>query len=656
MLHWVGRDRVLQADKLVPHVDPNIGPEPGVTYTARVYDGDTVIRTEVGIVGVVGFPHTNLLSWTYPISQAVVDFDLDEFGAAKEGYIRFCSTREGFDSWQDYTITFIVSMVGQFMQVASFADIAAQQYDSTGEPELLSKGIFAASMQSMAAFPVDDEVPDAGAQPDGVFVTSLQSSAGQATSFYTKISRNLFEAPYLHLLRRGDTPVSMRVVTVAARPSDRLTDTLGLFTHEDWPKGTGSMHPYDFVDQPSFTPWITLQVKLQYLETTALVKQSSFYDGVPLTGVQVGMMALIDAEIVRVVAVAEFQITIARGCADTIPAIHKPGARMWFFEVAAGNDPRDYVWYSNTSPKGSRAEVKLIPSVYGPPLRVKDVPTDGLDFARRTERPYAPGRVMVDQRPWFEGARMQYDTSIIISWVHRNRITQGTAVVDHTMPGVPPETRQKYRLHMFITLPQEEGPPVTMTIRDQIVDGTSFEYTYEMGRADGNRGGRALGACGSVSMVMWLTSVRMKDDSYNVSSIDFESWQRYQILLSLPSYQCMPGQTPGGGQIPDYGGGEGEDGEPIDPNGTPGGNGTVGGPGPNDSTGSKDPLDNTGGSGGDGSGPPLPPEIPPDWPDPVTPPPVPGPEDPNPELAMHWDTNWDNHWDAYPTDDTGGAP
>jgi hypothetical protein len=50
-LTWSHRDRLTQADQLVDTDEGDIGPEAGVTYTVRIYDGVTLERTYSGISG-----------------------------------------------------------------------------------------------------------------------------------------------------------------------------------------------------------------------------------------------------------------------------------------------------------------------------------------------------------------------------------------------------------------------------------------------------------------------------------------------------------------------------------------------------------------------------------------------------------------------------
>jgi hypothetical protein len=89
VLTWEDRDRVLQADQLVPHEDGSVGPEAGTTYTVRVYDGATLLRTASGITG---------KTWTYDGTMISSDGEPTE----PKWTFRVKSVRDGFDSWQEY--------------------------------------------------------------------------------------------------------------------------------------------------------------------------------------------------------------------------------------------------------------------------------------------------------------------------------------------------------------------------------------------------------------------------------------------------------------------------------------------------------------------------------------------------------------------------
>lgn len=642
LLTWNHRNRVTQNDQLVDHDSGNVRPEAGQTYTARIYDANgNLKRTQTDIMSVIFDRWGNLISpsWNYTWQQAMMDFGFEnpaEEGGLVSGHIDFCTTRDGFDSWQNYRIDIKVDTQGFFIKAAQLASITAQpptDMDDPGTPTLnpsLYEGQLG-QMTAQAPTAADTADTDGG---DGMFVTQIAQPSGSETNFYTTLNRNLFEAPYGFLAGRDGDGNTHKLVTVAARPSDRLTDTHDIWARYDWPAGTGNVLSYVEVDEPMFTPWATLILTIAQMDTTVNFDKTSFVDGVTLTSVQPGQIALIDAEFIRIetVDLAIGRITIARGCYDTVPAQHAKGSRIWFVDAHHGNDPTAYPERLVGGVMGAAVQVKMRPKTYGVQLNLLDVPTDRLEMKQRVQRPYPPGQVMVNGRRWFLGAIVDATHPARITWVHRNRLTQDAQIIDHDAPDQGAESGQQYKLKMSVWIKPKIGPSYEVIIREIDVDGTSFDYTWEMAKLDGYRAGAALGVCGRVTVGLTLYSLRDK----------LTSWQGYIIPLLLPSYTCPPGQRPGGGQLPPTtGGGNGETGEDT-PGGSTGGDNTGDGPG--------DPVDN--GQGDNGNGPAEPPKLPPEWPDPVDPPPE-DPNDPHPELAAHWDLNWDRHWDAYTKDNQG---
>lgn len=88
---WTHRDRTLQTAYLVAQTEASIGPEPGTTYTVRIYNaqtGGTLIRTYTGVTGT---------SQAYTIAQATTDN-----GGSPPTNLRveIEAVRDGYVSWQ----------------------------------------------------------------------------------------------------------------------------------------------------------------------------------------------------------------------------------------------------------------------------------------------------------------------------------------------------------------------------------------------------------------------------------------------------------------------------------------------------------------------------------------------------------------------------
>lgn len=92
VLTWAHRDRLAQTVSFADHTVGNIGPEPGVTYRVRVYNGLTLLRT-YEIAG-------SATSWQYPTADSTADGDL---GTLR---IVLTSVRDGIESLQAFDHTF----------------------------------------------------------------------------------------------------------------------------------------------------------------------------------------------------------------------------------------------------------------------------------------------------------------------------------------------------------------------------------------------------------------------------------------------------------------------------------------------------------------------------------------------------------------------
>lgn len=439
LLSWVHRDRVLQANILVGHDDPSIGPEPGVSYTMRVYtNAGALLRTEVGLSD---------QDFNYQWPQIVHDFGYPN--EPRGGYIEFTSTRDLLEGWQSYRCPFTVDPMG----------------------------VLTSQFMSFASVP--------------------------------------FEVPYLMNLRNGLIGDANYLMGVAARPLDRMSDTFDLVGLSDVQSYSGS----------AYTPWVTSEYRLPELERTLTIRESSFADGVPVEFSNIGRLAMIDKEFVQIDAIGtDGTITLRRGCLDTVPAVHLPGARLWFVEAEAGADRTEYAG-------DEQFTVKFVPKVYGPDVLLSDVPAASMQIVQRSIRPYPPARIVINGRPWFEEAAANSGGAVQFSWARRNRVVQGTEIFDHSLDDVEPEVDQITRLTFFFTTPSTAPgvPPTEHMLRAVDVADTSYAYSYAFAQADGEAAGAATGVCGTV-----VISVRIESLRGGIASL-----QSYVARLRLPSYPCV---------------------------------------------------------------------------------------------------------------------
>lgn len=104
-LTWAHRDRKIIQDQLLPHGSASVGPEPGTTYTIRVYqteDSVTPVRTVSGLTGT---------TWTYTNAMASAD------GLTDAAWFELESRRNGMTSFQRY----------RFNVTASFTPVVSDE-------------------------------------------------------------------------------------------------------------------------------------------------------------------------------------------------------------------------------------------------------------------------------------------------------------------------------------------------------------------------------------------------------------------------------------------------------------------------------------------------------------------------------------------------
>lgn len=141
---------------------------------------------------------------------------------------------------------------------------------------------------------------------------------------------------------------------------------------------------------------------------------------VDLSEINVGTLAQIDDEIVRVDAISATSITIKRGVLDTVPQNHDANSVVFFWgDQSAGLETQ----YSS----GTEVDVRIVTQTGSDKLALSDAPEDSLIFASRAIRPYPAGAVQL------EGS---YEPDPIedgdeLTWTDRNRLEQ----TDGTLSG-----------------------------------------------------------------------------------------------------------------------------------------------------------------------------------------------------------------------------
>lgn len=222
--------------------------------------------------------------------------------------------------------------------------------------------------------------------------------------------------------------------------------------------------------------------------------------------IEAGQAILVGSEIMRLETDYDATVTVARGCADTIPAAWPIGTVVWFFDKTVGTDGYEYV---DSEKIGVKALVKTISG----PMKIADAPAMRIRFSGRFARPYAPGKVLVNGLPWWDAdARIELATpSLDITWAHRDRITQANILVDHSADSIGPEPEVQYVIRVY------RASDDSLRRSETGIEGTTWSYLFAEAIVD--LGVDLGGSDGDVAGYIELSARRTIH----------ESWQRYRI-------------------------------------------------------------------------------------------------------------------------------
>lgn len=184
-----------------------------------------------------------------------------------------------------------------------------------------------------------------------------------------------------------------------------------------------------------WTPTCATTAQADYLDGTIAIA-----DALGMDGLTPPVAAAWDDEIVRVDAIDLMAgtITVGRGCADTVPAVHAAGSRLYLFGARAGADGREYA-------EGETVSAKVLSRGSGGLLDAEDTPALTRVMAGRAARPYPPAGLTING----EAYPAAVTGAVIVSWAHRDRVQQADALLDAAAASVGPEPGTTYnvRLH-----------------------------------------------------------------------------------------------------------------------------------------------------------------------------------------------------------------
>lgn len=153
--------------------------------------------------------------------------------------------------------------------------------------------------------------------------------------------------------------------------------------------------------------------------------------------VAVGELVLWDDEWCRLDAIdldAEPPVlTLARGCADTVPADHLDGSRLWFPHGRAAFDATEYS-------AGEEVDVKLLSNTGSRRLPAGSAAAVTVALDQRQARPYPPGGLRING----EAYPASINGDAVVTWAHRDRVLQADMAVDAAAASIGPEPGVQY--------------------------------------------------------------------------------------------------------------------------------------------------------------------------------------------------------------------
>lgn len=206
---------------------------------------------------------------------------------------------------------------------------------------------------------------------------------------------------------------------------------------------------YDLISKPeggtyaatargNFTGSAMLAADVTAIETVLPVKAVKLLDAQ-----NIGQALLIGEELVALDAYDEEArtITVRRGVGDTVPAPHTLDDLIWTIDDDLVTDGIPYL-------AGETVYTRVLTRTSTEVLDPEDAEEQSIEITGRSARPYPPADVQLDGVPVYDGG-FGYIDEPVFSWVDRNRITQGDALVGYNEGPVAAEAGTTYNARIY---------------------------------------------------------------------------------------------------------------------------------------------------------------------------------------------------------------
>lgn len=278
-------------------------------------------------------------------------------------------------------------------------------------------------------------IQDAYGMPDATYLVAQPPQDTDNQTPQGSPQQRLVELPYVELvatLSRADMealpPDVGYIGAIATAP--RQGQSYSLYTHAAGEEfGEGSLG--------NWCPGAILNEAADYLTTDFTVAAQS-----SLALAEIGSRVLWELEECRLVAMdpEAGTISLARGCADTVPARHAAGTMLYFYDQWHAVDGREYA-------DGETVSAKLLTRSGSQVQDPDEAPTLTHEILGRVHKPYPPAVFRING----EVAPAAASEAIELTWGHRDRVLQADQLVDNETAGlVAPEPGTTYTVRWFL--------------------------------------------------------------------------------------------------------------------------------------------------------------------------------------------------------------
>ena len=177
------------------------------------------------------------------------------------------------------------------------------------------------------------------------------------------------------------------------------------------------------IDTSGYPPTASLLQDVTQLETSLQIQPTNLVSE-DIEDIELGTYIAINNELMQVTAIdlagSPNTITVSRSVIDSIPASHSQNDTVYFFQNFTAFDPRRYA-------TGQEIRAKIIVETGISQLDIATADISTLTFVGRQNKPYPPANVRFNNN--YFPVSLNALSVISITWVERNRLTQGLNLV-----------------------------------------------------------------------------------------------------------------------------------------------------------------------------------------------------------------------------------